>query len=79
VGHHSGDMVGSKPLPATVSLGRKNFPGTNVLAYLATVSVTEEKSLMQLSPVANVIKIFVRKLQIFVISWSVCPGQAFVA
>ena len=68
MGHHSGDMVGYKPLPATVSLGRKYFPGTNVLAYLATVSVTEEKSLIQFSPVANVMKNFVRKLQIFVIS-----------
>jgi hypothetical protein len=46
-------------LPANVRLDwKKSLPGTNTLAYLASLSATKEKSFTTLTPGANVVKIF---------------------
>jgi hypothetical protein len=54
-------------LPTNIREGKRGLPGTNSLAYLASVS-EEEKSLIMFTPGVNVIKLFVRDLRICVIS-----------
>ncbi len=58
---------------------KKNFPGTNTLAFFASASVTKKKRFIALTPGPNFIQLFGHNLQMFVISWSVCPRQAFPA
>jgi hypothetical protein len=44
-------MVGFWPLPTTIGLGRKGFPGTNVLAFNQHLLITDVKSFTALDPV----------------------------
>jgi hypothetical protein len=44
---------------------RKGLPGTNTLAYFALPSVTDIKSLIALTPRANVINLFIALIDYF--------------
>jgi len=51
-------MYQSNKLECYITLGWKGLPVANALRYLASLSVTREKSFIRLAPGANVIKLF---------------------
>jgi hypothetical protein len=67
--HLAGVSLGKAPaLLANVRLGWKGLPGTNIIAYYKHFKITDKKSFIAMGPGANVIKLFVRDLRIFLVS-----------
>jgi hypothetical protein len=64
-------------LPTNIRLYWINLPRTNNLAYYPNAKITAVESFMTLGPGPNILKLFYYNLQMLVVSWSVCPSQAF--
>ncbi len=52
-------------IPSLIMLARKGLPGTNSLAYFSLTLVTNIKSLIALTPGANVINLFMTVIDYF--------------
>jgi hypothetical protein len=71
---------GAPLVPASIAPDRRGLSGTNALAYMNSLVSDKHEKVYNVDTRGQCYKaFFFRNLRIFIISWSVCPCQAFPA